>query len=181
MLPEAERLLRSELAKQHQSSPPDLHSANLTNFLGIVLEDQGHYPEAEACFRQAASEFETILGPQHPRLATTLANLGNLLVEEGHYQEAYRSIWRAIDIATPVLGDRHPAVAIMFGDLGNLFHRQKEIAALFQTPVDNWHAWRNKGPKAWRLAGYTTTWHPSISITAGTHWRKSIWTARVRF
>jgi tetratricopeptide (TPR) repeat protein len=108
MLPEAERLLRSELAKQHQSSPPDLHSANLTNFLGIVLEDQGHYPEAEACFRQAASEFETILGPQHPRLATTLANLGNLLVEEGHYQEAYRSIWRAIDIATPVLGDRHP-------------------------------------------------------------------------
>lgn len=128
MLPEAERLLRSELAKQHQNSPPDLHSANLTNFLGIVLEDQGHYPEAEACFRQAASEFETILGPQHPRLATTLANLGNLLVEEGHYQEAYRSIWRAIDIATPVLGDCHPAVAIMFGDLGNLFHRQKEIA-----------------------------------------------------
>jgi tetratricopeptide (TPR) repeat protein len=126
--PEAATLLRSELLKPRQGSSPELRTAELTNYLGILLEDQGHYREAEACFRQAASDFETLLGAAHPRLAAALSNLGDLLVEEGRYHEAYTLIRRAIDIAVPVLGDCHPQVALMFGNLGHLFNRQGELA-----------------------------------------------------
>jgi tetratricopeptide (TPR) repeat protein len=127
-LPEAEILLRGLLAQQPQQGTPDVNTANLLNRLGIILVDEGHFPVAEACFRQAAAAFETLLGPQHPKLATALANLGDLLVEEGRYREAYGLIRRAIDIAAPVLGDCHPEVATMFSELGHLFYREGEIA-----------------------------------------------------
>jgi tetratricopeptide (TPR) repeat protein len=130
-LPDAEALLRRALLSRRQNGIRDVLTADLTNRLGTVLEDEGHFPEAEACFRQAASEFERLLGPSHPRFAIALANLGDSLVEEGAYLEAYSFIRRAIDIAAPVLGDCHPTVAVMFSDLAHLFYREKEIARAF--------------------------------------------------
>jgi tetratricopeptide (TPR) repeat protein len=127
-LPEAEVLLQSALTNRRQSGADDVSTANLINDLGIVLQDEGKFLDAEACFRRATSDFEVSFGPQHAKFAIALANLGGVLTEEGRYQEAYRLIRRAIDIASPVLGDCDPAVAVMYSGLEHLFYCQREIA-----------------------------------------------------
>jgi tetratricopeptide (TPR) repeat protein len=127
-LREAEALLRGALVNRQQGSTDDMPIANLVNYLGIVLQHEGEFSEAETCFRRAVSDFETLLGPQHPQFAVALADLGGVLVEQGHYQEAYSLIRRAIDIATLILGDCDPAPVFMYSHLANLFYRQRDVA-----------------------------------------------------
>ena len=126
-LQEAEVLLRSTLAESQQSKTPGILTANLMNQLGIILQDEGRFPEAEVSFRQATADLQKLLEPQNPQIAMALANLGSLLSEEGRYQEAYSLIRKALDIAMPALGDCHPKVALMYSGLGRLFYRQGEI------------------------------------------------------
>ena len=125
---DAEILVRSALTESQQSKILDIPTANLMNRLGIILQDEGRFPEAEACFRQAAADLQKLLDPQDSQIAFALTNLGGLLVEEGRYQEAYSLIRRALDIAIPALGDCHPEVALMYSGLSRLFYRQHETA-----------------------------------------------------
>ena len=58
------------------------------NNLGLVLERQGKYEEAESLNLRALEEREKILGPEHPDTLTSVSNLGRLLEIRGKYKEA---------------------------------------------------------------------------------------------
>ena len=57
------------------------HPDTLTsvNNLGLVLDSQGKYEEAEAMHRRALEGYEKVLGREHPDTLTSVSNLGNVL------------------------------------------------------------------------------------------------------
>ena len=71
---------------------------------------QGNYPEAEKQLGAALKEAEG-LGPQDPRLATSLNNLAVLYIIQGKYAEAEPLYKRALAIFEKALGPEHPGVA----------------------------------------------------------------------
>ncbi len=54
---------------------------------------------------------EKVLGPDHPRVATSLNNLAALYQAQGRYTEAEPLYKRALAIRKKVLGPEHPTVA----------------------------------------------------------------------
>jgi tetratricopeptide (TPR) repeat protein len=124
-LREAEIVIKDTLTKGQPNRTHNAAQAKLLNLLGVVLQVEGKYSEAEARYRQAASDFEALLGAQHPLFAIALANVGSLLADLGHYPEAYSLIRRGIDIAVPVVGDCAPEVALMYSSLAHLFYLQR--------------------------------------------------------
>ncbi|NDY74971.1 tetratricopeptide repeat protein, partial [Desulfobacter hydrogenophilus] len=74
-------------------------------------ESQGKYEEAEPLYQRALKIRETVLGPDHPSVATTLNNLAGLYESQGKYEEAEPLYQRALKIRETVLGPDHPSVA----------------------------------------------------------------------
>ena len=66
------------------------HPSTLTsvNNLGLVLQRQGKYEEAEAMHRRDLEGSEKVLGPEHPSTLTSVNNLGSVLESQGKYEEA---------------------------------------------------------------------------------------------
>ena len=69
------------------SNPDTLTSVNN---LGLVLQYQGNYEEAERLFRQAVKGYEKALGPTHPYTLTSVNNLGSVLQKQRMHEEAER-------------------------------------------------------------------------------------------
>jgi len=83
-LADAEKALRGIL----QSSPDDLHALSL---LGVVLDSQQRYKEAEAAYLKAAG--------LAPNSASLLNNLGNHYFAEGDAENAYRTFVKVLTLA----------------------------------------------------------------------------------
>jgi Tfp pilus assembly protein PilF len=66
------------------------HPSTLTsvNNLGLVLNNQGKYKEAEAIHRWALEGGEKVLRRHYPSTLTSVNNLGNVLASQGKYEEA---------------------------------------------------------------------------------------------
>jgi tetratricopeptide (TPR) repeat protein len=60
--------------------------------------DQGKYDEAKPLYERSLKIYETVLGENHPEVATTLNNLANLLMNQGKYDEAKPLYERALKI-----------------------------------------------------------------------------------
>jgi tetratricopeptide (TPR) repeat protein len=58
------------------------------------------------------------LGPRHPDVATSLANIGTALNSKGEHDEAVEYYTRALDIQLEKLGPRHPKVATSLNNIG---------------------------------------------------------------
>ncbi len=84
---------------------------------------QGRYTDAERSFQAAVKEAEA-LGPQDPRLATSLNNLAELYRLQGKYAEAEPLNKRALAIRQKALGPAHPDVANSLNNLAGLYHQQ---------------------------------------------------------
>ena len=68
--------------------PEHPDTLNSVSNLGLVLESQGKYEEAEAMHRRALKGYEKVLGPEHPYTLTSVNNLGLVLESQGKYEEA---------------------------------------------------------------------------------------------
>ncbi|CAG7977526.1 unnamed protein product [Penicillium salamii] len=66
------------------------HPDTLTsvNNLGLVLDSQGKYEEAEAMHRRALEAREKVLGRKHPSTLSSVSNLGSVLSKQGKNEEA---------------------------------------------------------------------------------------------
>ena len=76
---------------------------------------------------------ERVLGPEHPHVATVLANLAELYSDEGKYAQAEPLYRRALAIREKVLGPEHPAIAPLLANYATLLRatgRQEEAASL---------------------------------------------------
>ena len=83
--------------------------------------------EVENLYRRALNIQETVLGPDHPALANTLANLGSLLDQRSRYGESEPMQRRAVDILERALGPLHPDTAASLTTLALSLDRQGKL------------------------------------------------------
>jgi serine/threonine-protein kinase len=112
---EAETNLRAALTIQ-QRHGADLGSGT-RNYLALVLERKGEYPEAKTLLREAAEIEKRTLGTDSPDHARTLHNLASAYLDSGDLVNAEQMLREALAIRRKVLGNDHPD--LMYG-LNNL-------------------------------------------------------------
>jgi tetratricopeptide (TPR) repeat protein len=100
---------------QHQWRQADIHS------------DQGNHDEAIALRRKILPLWETVWGPEHPRLADGLMTLANDYWAHLHYEQAVAHYQRAHQIWEAVLGAHHSQTAYMLGALGRLYRLSRSL------------------------------------------------------
>jgi tetratricopeptide (TPR) repeat protein len=69
---------------------------------------RGRYAEAIVLAEKAVALREKVLGPEHPRTATSLNNLAGLYHAMGAYAQAEPLYQRALAIREQALGPEHP-------------------------------------------------------------------------
>ncbi|MEM9461127.1 MAG: serine/threonine-protein kinase [Myxococcota bacterium] len=95
-----------ELLGDRDVSPLDRVDA--LNGLGIIEDRLGEHDRALDNYRQALALVDSMLGPEHPRLATVLGNLSNAYLALGRHEEAVAAAKRALAIDRASFGPQHP-------------------------------------------------------------------------
>jgi len=96
---------------------------------------RARYQEAEPLYLQALHVREQALGPEHPDVASTLANLAVLYRSQGQYEQAEPLFQRALHVREQALGSEHPDVASTLASLAILYREQgkyEQAEPLFQ-------------------------------------------------
>ena len=86
------------------------------NNLAVLLQAQGDLAGARPLYERALAIYEKVLGPDHPRLATSLNNLASLLQAQGDLAGARPLYERALAITSrcsaPSIPIRRPTSTI---------------------------------------------------------------------
>lgn len=101
-----------------------LEAAHLLNLTGRYLHLRGRLQATESLYAKALSIRETLLGSEHPDVASSLHNQAWLLFDQGKYEEAESLYIRALTIREEMLGIEHNYVADTLSRLGNLYEEQ---------------------------------------------------------
>jgi tetratricopeptide (TPR) repeat protein len=94
--------------------------------LASVVQDQGDLKTARTMLERVLSIEETILGPNHPDLASTLNGLAVVMKKQGELDAARTIFQRALSIHEAALGPNHPQVATTLSNLANVLRQQGE-------------------------------------------------------
>ena len=102
--------LRALAAREAVFGAGGLPVARSLNGLGILLQEQARYRDAEPYLRRALAIFLSTVGPDHPDTAAVMNNLANAVMnwDPGEAQRLRR---RALAIQQKSLGAEHPEVA----------------------------------------------------------------------
>ncbi|MDP6180607.1 MAG: tetratricopeptide repeat protein, partial [Desulfatiglandales bacterium] len=95
-------------------------AARLSQQVGQLYR-QGRYQEAIFPVKRALAIYEKALGPDHPRVATSLNNLALLYSNLGDYAGAEPLYKRSLAIYEKALGPDHPDVALGLNNLAFLY------------------------------------------------------------
>lgn len=113
---EAEPLLREALAADHE-----LHSdSGAANYLALLLERKGSYPEALQLLRESADVRRQVYGQDSPDFALALHNLAGALIDAGDLTGAEATERQALELQRKILGDNHPDLGYALNNLGFL-------------------------------------------------------------
>jgi eukaryotic-like serine/threonine-protein kinase len=118
----AERLAR-ELDEE-----PEVR-ASLMSVVGKVYENLGRFDEAEDLYERAFGLRRGLLAPDHPDIASSLAELGAIGYRKGNFDAADSLLTAALALRRAHFGERHLAVATAMSDLGSLRTQQRDYAA----------------------------------------------------
>jgi tetratricopeptide (TPR) repeat protein len=88
--------------------------------LGLALNDEEHYPEAEKVFRETLAIKTKKLGAEHRSTLVTAGNLANVLRHEGKYAEAEQLIRQTLAIEERTLGKDHTDTLVSKAVLGQV-------------------------------------------------------------
>ncbi len=121
---EAEKAYR-EAATQAASQPRDRRSqislAAALYGLGVVLESQGNYPEAERTLRRALALQRKLYADKNGQIALTTKTLANTLDDNGDLKAAIPLMRNAVSMQRQLHGaEPHPDLAQTINDLGRL-------------------------------------------------------------
>jgi tetratricopeptide (TPR) repeat protein len=92
-----------EVVKLSDRSPGDVQGTG-RDLLGIVLDKQGRYPEAEAQIRQALHVGEKVAGPADPKTRRSRGHLARTLWHQGKNAEAESVLRESIALNEKALG-----------------------------------------------------------------------------
>jgi serine/threonine-protein kinase len=112
----------------------------LTN-RGLLKRQSGDFAGSLRFDEQALALKEKALGPNHPDVASSLANIDTTLSELGQYDRALSNNDRALAIDRRAYGDWHPAVARSLSNRGealNALGRYSEARDAFQGALARW-------------------------------------------
>jgi tetratricopeptide (TPR) repeat protein len=91
--------------------------------LGVLLERQGRYADAEQSFRKALELQRQALGPAHADKARTLQDLAKVIDESGNPKAAIPVMRQALDMQRQLNGSQpDPGLAEAINDLGTLLY-----------------------------------------------------------
>ena len=102
--------------------------ADILDVVGGILRDCGVYPPAVRIWERCLTIRETILGPNHPNVATGLNGLAELYRAQGQYAKAEPLYQRALEIWEAALGPNHHNVATGLNNLAALHQAQGQYA-----------------------------------------------------
>ncbi len=98
------------------------------NNLGVFLQSNEKYGEAERIFRECLAAFiARVRGPRHPGTLTSLYNLGHVLNDLGRLEEAEPLIRESLELRSSVLGAEHPDTYGSMRSLGWLLRSRGQL------------------------------------------------------
>ncbi len=103
----------------HGSSPHEDIGQSLNN-MAVNLYNRGDLEGAERYYREAIEVDRSVFGPDHPTLATNLANFGRLYQDRAEYEEAERLLAEALRIRRARLGEEHYETGLSHSQLAAL-------------------------------------------------------------
>jgi tetratricopeptide (TPR) repeat protein len=92
----------------------------VANNLGLLLEDEGRFSEAEPLLRKSLALRRQLLGEDHPQTLTAINNLGTLLQAAGQLVEAEALYREALGRLRRVQGEEHRETLGAINNLGVL-------------------------------------------------------------
>jgi eukaryotic-like serine/threonine-protein kinase len=111
---DAEPVLRRALALDHELNT----DSGTRNYLALLLERKGSYPEALQLLRESVDMQRQIAGADSPTFAVSLHNLAGALIDAGNLSEAETTERQALDLRRKLLGNQHPDLAYPLNNLG---------------------------------------------------------------
>src|SRR5436190_1454768 len=105
-----------------------LAEARRLNQQALELNKQGRYDAAIPLAERALAIYEKALGPDHPDVATALANLALSYQSKRDYARAEPLLQRALAIHEKALGPEHPDVASTLNSLAGLYRTRGDYA-----------------------------------------------------
>jgi len=92
---------------------------------GVLLAQQGRYPEAEKNLREALARQRALYGTAHPDIARTLKDLAQTVADGGDEQAALPLMEKAVAMQRQLRGNEpHPDLASAINDLALLLESQ---------------------------------------------------------
>jgi eukaryotic-like serine/threonine-protein kinase len=122
---EAEPLLRSALALDRKLNV----GAGERNYLALLLERKGSYPEALQLLRESVDVDRRMAGEDSTRFAASLHNLAGGLIDAGDLTGAETTERQALELRRKILGNHHPDLAYPLNNLGFLLLEEGNSAA----------------------------------------------------
>jgi len=120
-MPDAARWAERAGAAVARLGDPPIADARLANELGTLMFVDQKPEDASGHYRRALELRRAALGPAHPDVASTLANLGNALHALDRFDEALAAYDESLALREATLGPDHPDVAATLNNLGVLF------------------------------------------------------------
>jgi tetratricopeptide (TPR) repeat protein len=123
----AYREAASQLAAHPGSRRGQIALANSLFGLGIVLDRQGRYKDAERSYRDALALQQRLYGQTHGDIARTLKELAQAINDDGDLKTAIAMMQKAVAMQRTLRGAApHPDLADAINDLGQLLEDNGE-------------------------------------------------------
>jgi eukaryotic-like serine/threonine-protein kinase len=120
LLVESEGTLRRVVDDLRRALGRHTATFDATNNLGVTLEKQGRFAEAEACFREAIEGLTQTAGAEHRLTQSAMYNLGFALMSRGRHREAEPLLRAALEARRRTQGDDAPATLLTLSTLGGM-------------------------------------------------------------
>ena len=106
--------------------PNDVHVGLSLNRLGLLLQHQEKFTDAETAFRRALNIFEAAYGQNNSQVAAVAGNLGNLYREAGRYSDAEKYSQQAVMVGEKVLKPDDPGLGVSISNLATLYKDRRK-------------------------------------------------------
>jgi serine/threonine protein kinase/tetratricopeptide (TPR) repeat protein len=151
---EAEPFLRTALALDRE-----LNGDSARNYLALLLERKGDYPEALQLLRETVEFQRRESGADSPSYALSLHNLAGALIDTGDLAGAEATERQALELRRKLLGDHHPDLTYPLNNLGFLLLEKGDWAAAEPVLRENLELMRSSlGEKNVRFAAALNNW-----------------------